>query len=113
MEIQYEDHVFGFEPRTCEPFAGQLVLDGDRRELLARLVASEDECWYLDNDGERLPSERLFALSPWSCPGPDGPVKLLCRYLDLENGSVRFNPPESYPGELLRWVRTTGTRQDD
>lgn len=49
--------------------------------------------WYLDDDGERLPADRLFALSPWSCPGPVGPVKLLCRFLDLRDGSVRFNTP--------------------
>lgn len=102
MEVHYGKHVVGFEPSPGELFAGRLVLDEVQRELLAGLIAAEDECWYLDDDGERLPAERLFALSPWSCPGPDCPVKLLCRFLDLRNGSVQFTTPELYGGELFR-----------
>jgi len=104
--------VFEFEPSPGEAFAGRLALDDSRRELLAALTAAEDECWYLDADGERLPAEQLFARSPWSCPGPGGPVKLLCRSLDLRDGSVRFNTPELYGGEWFRWLRAGGESQD-
>lgn len=55
-----------------------------------------------------MPAEELFARSPWSCPGPDGAVKLVCRYLDLRDGSVRFNTPDLYGGELFRWLRAGG-----
>lgn len=105
MQVHYQGHVFEFEPSPGEAFAGRLALDDSRRELLAALTAAEDECWYLDADGERLPADQLFARSPWSSAGPAGPVKLLCRFLDLRDGSARFNTPELYGGELFRWLR--------
>jgi hypothetical protein len=108
MQVHYHEHVFGFEPSPGEEFAGRLLLDDRRRGLLAALTASEDDCWYLGADGERLPADQLFALSPWSCPGPAGPVKLLCRFLDLRDGSARFNTPELYGGELFRSSPKTG-----
>lgn len=108
MEVHYREHAFAFEPSSGEAFAGRLVLDDARRELLVALTAAEDECWYLDDGGERLPAEELFARSPWSCPGPDGAVKLLCRFLDLRDGSVRFNTPDLYGGDLFRWLRAGG-----
>jgi hypothetical protein len=108
VEVHYQEHAFGFKPSPGEAFAGRLVLDDRRRELLAALTAAEDECWYLDDDGERLPEDELFARSPWSCPGPGGPVKLLCRFLDLRDGSVRFSTPALYGGELFRWLRAGG-----
>ncbi|MBN9517117.1 hypothetical protein J0H58_01140 [bacterium] len=112
MEVHYQGHGFAFEPSPGEAFAGRLVLDDRRREVLAALSAAEDEGWYLDASGERLPADELFARSPWSCPGPDGPVKLLCRFLDLHDGSVRFNTPALYGGELFRWLRAGGDAPD-
>jgi hypothetical protein len=112
VEVHYHEHVFEFEPSPGEAFVGRLVLDDRRRDLLAALRAAEDECWYLDDEGERLPPDRLFALSPWSCPGPAGPVKLLCRFLDLRDGSARFNTPELYGGEWFRWMRAGGEAED-
>ena len=109
MDVYYHHHAFRFEPLPGEPFAGRLVLDDAGRELLTRLTAAEDECWHLDADGERLPPERLFARSPWSSSGPAGTVKLLCRWLDLQEGSVRFNTAELYPGESFRWLGAGGT----
>jgi hypothetical protein len=108
VEVYYQEHAFGFEPSPGEAFAGRLILDDAQREQLAALTAAEDECWYLDDDGERLPADVLFARSPWSCHGPDGPVKLLCRFLDLRDGSVRFSTPDLYGGELFRWLRAGG-----
>jgi hypothetical protein len=105
VQVHYREHAFEFEPSPGELFAERLVLDDGRRELLAALTAAEAEGWYLDPDGERLPAVELFARSPWSCPGPAGPVKLLCRWLDLRDGAVRFDPPELYGGELFRWLR--------
>jgi hypothetical protein len=112
VEISYNEHVFEFEPLPGEAFAGRLVLDDARRELLRGLVADEDDCWYLDEDGERLPAEALFDLSPWSCAGPAGPAKLLCRFLDLRDGSARFETSETYPGDLFRWMRAGGGAQE-
>ena len=89
------------------------MLDDRQRERLATLSAVDDESWYLDSDGERLPADQLFARSPWSCPGPAGPVKLLCRFLDHRDGSVRFNTPELYCGDLFRWMRAGDEARDD
>lgn len=112
MEICYLHHVFSFEPQPGESLAGRLSLNEVERTLLAGLVAAEDESAFLDDQGERLPPNLLFAQSPWSCSGPDGaPVKLLCRSLDLQDGSARFEKLESYPGDLFRWLR--GGRASD
>ena len=108
MEVYYREHAFGFEPTPGAEFAGRLVLDDGQRALLAALTAAEDECWYLGDDGERLPADELFARSPWSCPGPACPVKLLCRWLDPRDGSARFNTPELYGGDVFRWMRPGG-----
>ncbi len=112
MKVFYRHHAFEFEPLPDQEFAGRLVLNDRQRELLAQLEADEDENWYLDEDGERLPAEQLFAHSPWSCLGPDGPVKLLCRLIDLRDGTIRFNTLELYPGDLFRWMRTEGGAPD-
>jgi hypothetical protein len=105
VEVHYREHVFGFERLPDESFVGRMLFESGERELLAELIAAEEECWYLDEGGERLPADRLFARSPWSCPGPSGPVKLLCRFLDLRDGSARFDTPATYPDELFRWLR--------
>lgn len=105
MCVQYQEHGFEFEPSPGEAFAGRLVLDDDHRALLSALTAAEDEGWYLDGGGERLQAAELFAKSPWSCPGPNRPVKLLCPWLDVRDGSVRFNTSELYGGELFGWMR--------
>jgi hypothetical protein len=105
VQVHFQQHAFEFEPSPGEGFAGRLLLDEAQRELLASLSAAEDECWYLDDDGERLQADELFSRSPWSCPGAGGPVKLLCRFLDLRDGWVRFNTPDIYPGDLFRWMR--------
>lgn len=105
MKVYYQEHAFEFEPSAGAVFTGRLVLNDHHRRILATLLEAEDEFWYLDADGERLSPERLFALSPWSCRGPEGDFKLLCRSLDLLNGSVMFNTSEEYDGELFRWMR--------
>src|SRR5437870_2399918 len=77
QEVHTRQHVFRFEPSTGNPLRGRLLLDDAERELLTRQIEDEDDSWYLDDEGERLPSARLFEGSPWSCPGPAGSVKLL------------------------------------
>ncbi len=108
MQVHYHEYAFGFEPTPGTEFAGRLVLDDSQRALLAALTAAEDEYWYLDDDGERLPAEELFVRSPWSCPSPAGPVRLLCRWLDVRDGVAQFNTPELYGGELFPWMRPGG-----
>jgi len=110
-EVHYLQHVFPFERSPGDLFEGRLLLDDALRELLVRLVGAERENSCLDEHGERLPGKRLFALSPWSCPGPSGPVKLLCRFLDLRDGRVLFSTPDSYlEGGLFDWMRNIGRR---
>jgi hypothetical protein len=104
-EVHYGEHVFRFERLPGNLFEGRLLLNNSERELLIRLVQSEDErC--LGENGERLPAGLLFDRSPWSFPGPAGPIKLLCRFLDLTDGRSLFSTPDSYlEGGLFDWMR--------
>lgn len=102
-EIHYHDRVIPFEPLPGNVFKGRLLLDDDLRELI-RAGTPEESC--LDGHGRRLPGTVLFSRSPWSCAGPAGSVKLLCRYLNLHDGQVLFSTPDSYlEGGLFDWMR--------
>lgn len=94
-EIRYGEHAFAFEPTTRDALEGRLRLE-ERRDLLSRLLEQEDETWYLDDDGQRLPVQELFKLSPWTGHALEGRIKLLCRFIDLRNGRVKFDLPDSY-----------------
>ena len=61
MQAHYRGLAFEFLPSPGDEVAGRLFLDDGRRELLAALIAAEDKGWYLDDNGERLPPEALFA----------------------------------------------------
>jgi hypothetical protein len=100
MEVFYREHVFTFEPSTESPLKGRLRLDDQSRALLARLIESEEDDWYLDRDGERLPAEKLFLHTPWSLASPKGRVGLLCRFIDYRDGSVLFDALDTYLGEM-------------
>jgi hypothetical protein len=102
--LQYGNHQFTFEVTDAACFDGRHILNDHDWQLLAALIDAEPDDWCLDGDGERLPAEKLFALTPWSYTGPDGPAKLLCRFLARDRAI--FNTPDSYPGELFRWVRS-------
>ncbi len=107
MNVQYKSHQFSFDASPQDSFHGRLLLTEEQRVLLSSLLAAEDEDWDLDDDGERRPAEELFELSPWSARTPDGPRKLLCRFIDLRNGTVLFSTLESYPGDSSSWARST------
>ncbi len=101
--LRYRDHAFVFERAETHRYDGRLVLNDHDRQLLAMLTAAEPDDWCMDNNGERLPAEELFARTPWTYSGPQGPVKLLCRFLWQDE--ARFETIESYAGELFDWVR--------
>jgi hypothetical protein len=104
-EVHYRQHVFAFAQDPGDVLTGKLLLDSAQRELLTRLVEGEEEGWYLDEDGQRLPAGPLFERSPWSCPGPTGPVKLLRRFLDLRDGRAMFSTPDSYGEGMYDWLQ--------
>lgn len=81
------------------------MLNAEQKAQLRKLLESEPEYWYLDRNGERLPSEQLFEASPWSMQTSEGVVKILNRFLNLETGDAIFNVPETYAGEWFRWLR--------
>ncbi len=81
---------------TEEKFSELLEAEAVREE--------EDGSWYLDENGERLESEELFAASPWSLEGHYGEIKLLSR-VQRANGEIYFNTPDGYGGESFRWLR--------
>jgi hypothetical protein len=107
VEIHYRQYVFQFEQFPSDSLEGRLLLDDAQLQLLVQLVRAEDDCWYLDDDAERLPAAQLFERSPWSCPGPRDPIKLLCRILDLRDGRALFSTRETYlEGGLYDWMRS-------
>lgn len=112
MDVHYRGHLFEFKPSAGEGYTGRLVLDERQQRLLIKLTDAESDDWYLDADGERRPAEELFARSPWSTPGPAGPIKLLCRWLDVRNGTAIYDTPDLYSGELFRWVRSSERARD-
>lgn len=102
-----KDQPFAFVQNPDEPpFHGRLVLSPDLRQQLRRLQVWDDDDEGLDENGDRLPAEVLFGRSPWSYASPTGPVPLLCRFLDFATGSVSFQTPETYPGDLFAWMNT-------
>lgn len=104
MVLHYQNRPFKYEPSPDDLFVGRLVLDDDERAWLER-VDEENDCWYLDDDGERLPPGELFEASPWSWQSPSGVVKLMQRFFDYKTGDTRFDTPDAYFGELYDWVR--------
>ena len=104
MVLYYRDHPFEYEPSGDNLFHGRLVLDDPKRELLRKLD-DQDDGWYLDDDGERLPPDELFSRSPWNWRRPSGTVKLLQRFLDYSDGRTWFSTPDTYGGELFDWLR--------
>ena len=109
-EVHYRGRVIPFEPSPGDVFQGRLLLNDDLREFIR--TEPEESC--LDDHGRRLPGAVLFARSPWSCPGPDGPIQLLCRFLNLHDGQVLFSTPDSYlEGGLFDWMRDDGRASRD
>ena len=108
MRVFYLNHEFELQVDPGRSIAGRLVLDEAKRTLLVRLMSEEDEDWGVGRDGERLPEDELFALSPWSMEGPEGRAKLLCRFLNLKDGSVSFQTADTYSGDVFRWIRQGG-----
>ena len=106
MEVLYKTHPFRLEATPGNPMAGRLLLDHEQQMLLIALLDAEDESWALDSNGERLPADQLFLLSPWSVLTQNGPCKLLCRFINPQDGAVIFNTAESYPGDTATWARS-------
>jgi hypothetical protein len=103
VELHYRDRPFKYAPSPDNFFEGRLLFCDEEWDWLAKRD-EEDDGWYLDGEGERLPPDRLLEASPWSWRSPSGTVKLLCRWLDRD-GRARFNTADTYPGELYDWVR--------
>ena len=107
MKIKYHNYELPFEPKENYDLGikGILKLNTQQKEKYAQLEEAEDECWYLDDDGERLETKALLSASPWSILGPNGKMKLLCRFHDHISGEIWLNTEEGYSGELFKWLR--------
>lgn len=107
FELFFWGHPFEFEPNEGDiSLSGKLLLDNESRRLLRHLLKREGDDWYLDEDGERLDSDALFEKSPWSMESSSGKaVKLLCRILNIQTGDIHLSTPDTYGGELFKWVR--------
>ncbi len=114
MKIEYQGEIFSLDLKDFSEtrITGHLRLSEEERGKLLRLTEAEDEFWYLDENGERLESKALFQASPWSFDGPDGNIKLLCRFQNIKSGEVWFDTEEGYPGELYKWVREQKNKKE-
>lgn len=104
VPIAYENDQFSLcvEEASVDAIAGILHLDESERLSLRGRTEIESE-WYLDDDGEQLTPDTLFAASPWYTA--DASQKLLCLTLDLSTAKAIYNTPSGYSGETFRWVR--------
>lgn len=100
----YGTHRFEFMP-TLGTLRGSLVLSPAQKADLCALEDAAPEHWYLDSNGERLPPDRLFELSPWHIETPGGKIKILNRLLNPETGEAWFNVADTYGGESFLWLR--------
>lgn len=109
MIIKYYSEEFTFEILETDEcgFRGILKLDEAQEEKMEELLDLEEENdgWYLDQHGERLESNELFEASPWSIDSPNGEIKLLRRFQNMETEELWLNTREEYGGELFKWIR--------
>jgi hypothetical protein len=106
MILKYGDTEFEFDCSAGGSLSGRLRLNGGQRAHLKGLLEREPEDWFLDRNGERLPAEQLFSLSPWSCETPDGTrKKLLSRSVNIDTGEALFSTAETYGGETFSFLR--------
>jgi hypothetical protein len=76
-------------------------------EELGEDEQDDEDCWYLDENGERLEPEALFAASPWSLETPEGEIKLLRRFTGAD-GETHFDTFDGYGGETFKWLHLSG-----
>ena len=109
MRVFCEEQGFDFECSSSTDLAGILHASQGQRDWLNERERREDESeqqpWYLDADGERLPPEVLFERSPWSIETASGKVKVLLRLFDHGTREARFDLPDAYLGEWFAWMR--------
>ena len=72
---------------------GFFVWDEDVKQeynKIEELVRTEDEFWYLDNDGYRIEDEKLFEKSPWAIIYSDNKEKIVQRFMNGKTGEAWF-----------------------
>jgi hypothetical protein len=107
MILRYGDIEFEFDCPAGLPLSGRLQLNEGQRAHLRVLLESEPDDWFLDRNGERLPAEQLFSLSPWSCEPSSGiRKKLLKLFINLDTGEAIFSAVETYGGETFSFLRS-------
>jgi hypothetical protein len=109
MLLKYRNIEFEFECPAHGPLSGRLCLNERHRNLLRSLLESEPEDWYLDANGERLPAEQLFSLSPWSREISSGiSEKLLQRFINLDTGEALFSTSATCGEDTFTFLREDG-----
>ena len=101
----YKKGIFEFlvEENTGFSISGRFIdwkKNKKRMQNIDELFETENEGWYLDDNGYRLEFEELFKASPWSIIGNDSLKKIIQRFMDYETGEARFS--------LEPWVRIGG-----
>jgi len=64
--------------------------DINRIRDIDEIVDTENEFWYLDNDGYRLEDKELFKETPWAIIENNSLIKIVMRFMNYESGEARF-----------------------
>lgn len=83
VEEETEDYITGYFVWSEEVIHKLKEID--------EIIESEDEFWYLDEDGSRLEDDELFERSPWSIIEKDNYKKIVQRFMDYSNGKAKFS----------------------
>ncbi len=97
IQIRY-GHTYQFLFRINEKTEGVIKgffdLNNDTIHKIKELdhkIETENEFWYLDENGFRLNDKELFAESPWEIIESTGAVrKIVQRFMNYENGEAWF-----------------------
>lgn len=54
------------------------------------IFSAANDCWYLDENGDRLEDDLLFAKSPWSIVYDNQYQKIIQRYSNYQTGEAWF-----------------------
>lgn len=93
LALEYDGRdAFEFRTSDCSDsvLRGFFVWDDSVKKRMLALDHDEDDVWYLDSEGNRLPDEGLFAKSPWSLVNCGARRKVVRRFMDYNTGEAWF-----------------------
>ena len=93
VEFYGNQFKFTFTEKTESYYVGYLEWDKENRKRFCeveKLNEDEDNCWYLDTDGNRLTDNELFTKTPWTIIENGIQKKVVSRFQNRKTGEIRF-----------------------